>query len=67
MSSRQSSETLYNFQFQQSPPVQPVQHALLQQREVQLSVLRLDKLDPQLGGNKWYKLQAYLYLSLIHI
>lgn len=61
MSSRQSSETLYNFQFQQSPPVQPVQHALLQQREVQLSVLRLDKLDPQLGGNKWYKLQAYLY------
>ncbi len=60
MSNRQSSEDLYNFQFQPSPQVQSVQHALLQQREVQLSVLRLDALDPYLGGNKWYKLQAYL-------
>ena len=61
MSNRQSSESLYKFQFQQSPPVEPIQHALLQQRKVELSVLRLDKLDAYLGGNKWYKLQAYLH------
>ncbi len=60
MSNRQFSESLSSFQFHQSPQVQQVEHALLQQRNIQLSVLRLDALDPYLGGNKWFKLQAYL-------
>ena len=60
MSNHQPSESLSSFQFHQPPEVQQVAHALLRQRDIQLSVLRLDALDPYLGGNKWFKLQAYL-------
>lgn len=60
MSNRRFSESLSDFQFHQSPQLQRVEHSLLQRHEIQLSVLRLDALDPYLGGNKWFKLQAYL-------
>lgn len=60
MPNRRSLESLNNFQFHQPPEVQRLEHALLQRRAIDLSVLRLDALDPYLGGNKWFKLQAYL-------
>lgn len=60
MSNPPRLESLNNFQFHQSPQVQRLEHELLQRRSVELSVLRLDALDQCLGGNKWFKLQAYL-------
>ncbi|MGI9286026.1 MAG: 1-aminocyclopropane-1-carboxylate deaminase/D-cysteine desulfhydrase [Pseudomonadales bacterium] len=60
MSNSPRLESLNNFQFHQSPQIQRVEHKLLKQRSVELSVLRLDALDQYLGGNKWFKLQAYL-------
>ena len=44
----------------QDPPLQSIQHALLDSFDVSLSVLRLDLIHPTLGGNKWYKLKRNL-------
>ncbi len=33
---------------------------LLSEKNVSLSVLRLDKIHPEISGNKWFKLQYYL-------
>lgn len=35
----------------------------LQQADVQLAVLRLDLIDPELSGNKWFKLAPYLHAA----
>src|SRR5687768_7848767 len=37
-----------------------LQKKLYQQKEVEVSVLRLDVIHPVISGNKWYKLKAYL-------
>lgn len=60
MSNHRSLENLNNFRFHQPLQVQRLHHPLLTQRAIALSVLRLDALDQHLGGNKWFKLQAYL-------
>ena len=41
-------------------PLQPVELPWLQQAGVQLAVLRLDLVDPELSGNKWFKLCWHL-------
>lgn len=40
--------------------VQPIQKKLYQQRQLQVFVLRLDKLHPVVSGNKWFKLDQFL-------
>lgn len=60
MSNRPSLESLNNFKFHWPPQVQRLEQTLLKQRSIELAVLRLDALDQHLGGNKWFKLQAYL-------
>ncbi|MGV3658008.1 MAG: 1-aminocyclopropane-1-carboxylate deaminase/D-cysteine desulfhydrase [Chitinophagaceae bacterium] len=40
--------------------VVPIQKKLYQQKEVTLSVLRLDLIHPIISGNKWFKLKEYL-------
>ncbi len=40
--------------------VVPIQKKLYQQKEVSLSVLRLDAIHPIISGNKWFKLKEYL-------
>ncbi|HEX5026647.1 MAG TPA: pyridoxal-phosphate dependent enzyme [Agriterribacter sp.] len=37
-----------------------VENALTLQKKVQLSVLRLDRIHPEVSGNKWFKLQYYI-------
>lgn len=37
-----------------------VENALTLQKKVQLSVLRLDRIHPEISGNKWFKLQYYI-------
>ncbi|WP_232825714.1 1-aminocyclopropane-1-carboxylate deaminase/D-cysteine desulfhydrase [Algoriphagus litoralis] len=41
-------------------PVQALTHPLLEEKQVQLAVLRLDLVDPQVSGNKFYKLKYNL-------
>lgn len=41
-------------------PLQALQHPLFAEHQVQVRVLRLDLMHPDLGGNKWFKLQANL-------
>ena len=43
-------------------PVQPICTEWSEQAGVTLDMLRLDELDPEIGGNKWYKLKH----NLIH-
>lgn len=59
MLNRQSSKIPCSFSFQ-PPPCQRIAHEILRKHAVELFVLRLDTLDPHLGGNKWFKLQEYL-------
>lgn len=66
MPSPQSLEDLYNFQFDEAPRVQRIEQPLLRQHSVELAVLRLDALDEHLGGNKWFKLRAYLCAARRH-
>ena len=33
---------------------------LLSEKKISLSVLRLDKIHPEISGNKWFKLRYYL-------
>ncbi|TBU96902.1 1-aminocyclopropane-1-carboxylate deaminase [Stutzerimonas kirkiae] len=42
------------------PALQPLALDWLAQAAVQVAVLRLDRLDPELSGNKWFKLQHHL-------
>jgi 1-aminocyclopropane-1-carboxylate deaminase len=42
-------------------PLQPIDLPWLQQAGVQLAVLRLDLIDPELSGNKWFKLAHHLH------
>ncbi|MCQ4330631.1 1-aminocyclopropane-1-carboxylate deaminase/D-cysteine desulfhydrase [Stutzerimonas stutzeri] len=44
-------------------PLQPVDLPWLQQANVQLAVLRLDLIDPELSGNKWFKLVHHLHAA----
>ncbi|NKQ11643.1 pyridoxal-phosphate dependent enzyme [Pseudomonas sp. SST3] len=44
----------------QAAPLQLLDLAWLQQARVQLAVLRLDLVDPELSGNKWFKLTHHL-------
>ena len=48
----------------QTPPLQPVEHPLLIQRDVQLWIKRTDLLHPVISGNKWYKLKYNLVAAL---
>jgi len=41
-------------------PLQPVELPWLRQAGVQLAILRLDQIDPELSGNKWFKLAHHL-------
>lgn len=41
-------------------PLQPVELPWLHQAGVQLAILRLDQIDPELSGNKWFKLAHHL-------
>lgn len=43
---------------------QPLQLTLLHTHGIALDVLRLDKIDPVISGNKWFKLQYYLRSAL---
>src|SRR5690606_1085293 len=43
-----------------SAPLQPVDLPWLRQAGVRLAVLRLDLIDPELSGNKWFKLSHHL-------
>ena len=44
----------------QNVTIQPVHAAWLTNHDVELDVLRLDKIDPVISGNKWFKLKYYL-------
>lgn len=44
-------------------PVQPVMTEWLNRASVSLDILRLDQLDPEISGNKWYKLKHNLLLA----
>lgn len=40
--------------------MQVIQHSLLDERDISLSVLRLDRIHPEINGNKWFKLKLNL-------
>jgi 1-aminocyclopropane-1-carboxylate deaminase/D-cysteine desulfhydrase-like pyridoxal-dependent ACC family enzyme len=40
--------------------VQPISHQLLTEKKVNVSLLRLDLLDANWGGNKWFKLKYHI-------
>ena len=42
------------------PAIDELQIALLQQKKIEASVLRLDLIDPVISGNKWFKLKEYV-------
>ena len=44
----------------QNVTIQPVHAPWLTNHGVELDVLRLDKIDPVISGNKWFKLKYYL-------
>jgi 1-aminocyclopropane-1-carboxylate deaminase len=46
--------------WQPQAPLQPLALDWLARAGVEVAVLRLDLIDPLLGGNKWYKLQGHL-------
>jgi len=43
-----------------SPVIQSLQLRILQEKGIQVDVLRLDQIHPIVSGNKWYKLKYYL-------
>ncbi|MCW8930741.1 MAG: 1-aminocyclopropane-1-carboxylate deaminase/D-cysteine desulfhydrase [Gammaproteobacteria bacterium] len=43
-----------------SIPLQNIQHPLLEEKKVRLDILRTDKTDPIISGNKWFKLKYNL-------
>src|SRR3954465_8248908 len=40
--------------------IEPVRLPILEPCQVQLDVLRLDKIHPVISGNKWFKLKYYI-------
>lgn len=44
-------------------PLQPIDLPWLQRAGVQVAVLRLDLVDPELSGNKWFKLSHHLHAA----
>lgn len=46
--------------WQPQAPLQPLPLDWLERAGIEVAVLRLDLLDPLLGGNKWFKLQGHL-------
>jgi 1-aminocyclopropane-1-carboxylate deaminase len=38
----------------------PWDHQIFRQNELQVDILRLDKIHPEISGNKWFKLKYYL-------
>jgi 1-aminocyclopropane-1-carboxylate deaminase/D-cysteine desulfhydrase-like pyridoxal-dependent ACC family enzyme len=40
--------------------IDAIQSSLLAKKQIELSVLRLDKIDPLISGNKWFKLYYYI-------
>jgi 1-aminocyclopropane-1-carboxylate deaminase len=42
------------------PTIDKLQTALMQQKNIEASVLRLDLIDPIISGNKWFKLKEYV-------
>ncbi|HRN55012.1 MAG TPA: pyridoxal-phosphate dependent enzyme [Agriterribacter sp.] len=42
----------------------PVANGITAQKNIQLAVLRLDKMHPVVSGNKWFKLQYYIQAAL---
>lgn len=44
--------------------IDTVLHPVLTEKEVQLSVLRTDKIHPVISGNKWFKLRYYIEEAL---
>ncbi|VUD48810.1 L-cysteate sulfo-lyase [Thalassocella blandensis] len=45
-------------------PMEPIDLPVFHQKDIQVSIKRDDLLDPQLGGNKIYKLHAYLQAAV---
>ncbi len=43
--------------------LQPFNHNLFERHRVQVDILRLDRIDPLISGNKWFKLQPLLERS----
>ena len=43
-----------------APSLEALDDPILRARDIQLRVLRLDKIHPQISGNKWYKLKLNL-------
>jgi 1-aminocyclopropane-1-carboxylate deaminase/D-cysteine desulfhydrase-like pyridoxal-dependent ACC family enzyme len=44
-------------------PIDTVDLPELAQRRIGLDILRLDKIDPVISGNKWFKLKGHLHLA----
>jgi 1-aminocyclopropane-1-carboxylate deaminase len=42
------------------PAIEELQIALLEQKNIEANVLRLDLIDPVISGNKWFKLKEYV-------
>ncbi len=58
-----SKKTLSLSQLQNSmqmPPLQAITHPDLRDKDITLSVLRLDRIHPEIQGNKWFKLRLNL-------
>ncbi|MFL9812501.1 1-aminocyclopropane-1-carboxylate deaminase [Stutzerimonas sp. VN223-3] len=52
-----------NFPDLTTAPLQPINLPWLQRAGVQVAVLRLDLVDPELSGNKWFKLAHHLHAA----
>ena len=46
------------------PAIDELQIPLLQQKNIEASVLRLDLIDPIISGNKWFKLKEYVQQAI---
>ena len=49
-----------NVSFKYEPHIQKLNSVLFDQKKVSVSVLRLDLIHPEVGGNKWFKLKYNL-------
>jgi 1-aminocyclopropane-1-carboxylate deaminase len=46
------------------PAIEELQIALLEQKNIEADVLRLDLIDPVISGNKWFKLKEYVQQAI---
>lgn len=60
MTSDSSSRCVPAIDWQPHAPLQPLELEWLARAGVEVAVLRLDLVDPLLGGNKWFKLRGHL-------